>query len=119
MRDGGSDYLRSRVALADSASASGAGYFRTQITRTVAALASADPPSALTPLVLRNARTVSGGTSTACAAGVAVAAPATAAGFNSAMPANCLSPSSAAAPENPIAGGGDSAGSPPPPACAA
>src|SRR5206468_2514243 len=94
-------------------------YLRTQITRTVAALASGDPPSALMPFDLRNVRTVCDGTSTAWLAGVAVAAPATAAGFSSTTPANCLSASSAAAPENPSAGGGDSARSPPPPAGAA
>ena len=66
-------------------------------------------PDALTPLALRNSRTVSAGTSTACAAGVAFAGPATIAGFNSAMPANLPSPSSAAAPEKPSAGAGDSA----------
>src|SRR6202166_5463299 len=92
-------------------------YFRTQITRTTAAFASADPAEAVTPLPLRNSRTVSPGTSTACAAGVAVAGPATIADFNSAMPANLPSPSSAAAPEKPSAGGGDNATSPPPPIC--
>src|ERR1700736_3211528 len=90
-------------------------YFLTQITRTTDAFASDDPPpAAFTPLALRNSRTVSAGTSTACAAGVAFGGPATITGFNSAMPANLPSLSSAAAPEKPSAGGGDSATSPPP-----
>ena len=76
----------------------GPRYFLTQITRTTAVLASDDPLAALTPLALRNSRTLSAGTSTACAAGVAFAGPATTAGFNSARPANLPSASSAAAP---------------------
>ena len=105
-------------AFADDDSRTGAanvGYFLTQITRTTDAFASVDPPAAFTPLALRNSRTVSAGTSTACAAGVAFAGPATTAGFNSARPANLPSASSAAAPEKPSAGAGDSARSPPPP----
>src|SRR6202011_6227485 len=93
-------------------------YFRTQITRTTDAFGSGDPPAAFTPLALRKSRTVSAGTSTACAAGVALGGPATITGFNSAMPANLPSLSSAAAPEKPSAGGGDSATSLPPPSCA-
>jgi gamma-glutamyltranspeptidase/glutathione hydrolase len=94
-----------------------AAYFRTQITRTTAALASDDAPAALTPLAFKNSRTISAGTSTACAAGVEFGGPATTAGFNSAMPANLSSPSSAAPPEKPMAGAGDSARSLPPPTC--
>ena len=89
-------------------------YFLTQITRTTDAFASDDPPAALTPLALRNSRTVSADTSTACAAGVALAGPATTAGFNSAIPANLPSASNAAAPEKPSAGAGESGSSPPP-----
>jgi hypothetical protein len=73
-------------------------YFLTQITRTTDALASGDPPAALTPLALRNSRTVSAGTSAACAAGAAFGGPANTTGFNSAMPANLPSLSCAAAP---------------------
>jgi Gamma-glutamyltranspeptidase len=40
-------------------------YFRTQITRTTDALASSDPPAALTPVALRKPRTVSAVTRTA------------------------------------------------------
>ena len=93
-------------------------YFRTQITRTTDAFASDDPPAALTPLALRKSRTVSDVTSTACAAGAPFAGPATCTGFNSATPANLPSPSSAAAPEKPIAGAGVSATSLPPPSWA-
>ena len=50
-------------------------YFRTQITRTTDAFASADPPDALTPLALRKSRTVSAVTSTACAAGTPFGGP--------------------------------------------
>ncbi len=89
------------------------GYFRTQITRTTDAFASADPPDAFTPLALRKSRTVSADTSVACAAGAAFGGPATTSGFSSAMPANFPSASSAAAPEKPSPGAGDSAGSPP------
>ena len=70
---------------------------------------------AFTPLALRKSRTVSAVTSTACAAGAAFGGPATSTGFNSAMPANLPSLSSAAAPEKPSAGAGDSATSLPPP----
>ena len=96
----------------------GLTYFLTQITRTTDAFASGDPPAALTPLALRKSRTVSDVTSTACAAGAPFAGPATCTGFNSAMPANLPSPSSAAAPEKPIAGAGVSATSLPPPSWA-
>src|SRR6187402_1359829 len=89
-----------------------ADYFRTQMTRTTDALASADPPVAVMPLALRKPRTVSAGTS---AAEAALAGPATTTGFNSAMPANLPSVSSAAAPEKPSAGAGDSARSLPVP----
>jgi hypothetical protein len=78
-------------------------YLRTQITRTTEAFASGDPAELLTPLALRNSRTVPAGTSTAC---TAFAGPATTAGFNSATPANLPSLSSAAAPEKPSAGAG-------------
>src|ERR1700737_4807818 len=97
--------------------AEASGYFLTQITRTTAAFASDDPPAASTPLALRNSRTVSAGTSAACAAGAAFGGPATTTGFNSAMPANLPSLSSAAAPEKPSAGAGDSARSLPLPTC--
>src|SRR6266700_1877734 len=90
-------------------------YFRTQITRTTDALASDDPSDPLTPLALRNSRTVFDGTSAACAAGAAFGGPATITGFNSAMPANLPSLSCAAAPEKPTAGAGDSAKSLAPP----
>ena len=90
-------------------------YFLTQITRTTEALASGDPPATSTPLALRNSRTPSAGTSTACAAGVAFGGPATITGFRSAMPANLPSLSNAAAPEKPSAGAGDSVRSLPPP----
>src|ERR1700730_18526659 len=89
--------------------AEASAYFLTQITRTTAAFASGDPPAASTPLALRNSRTVSAGTSAACAAGAAFGGPATTSGFNSAMPANLPSPSSAAAPEKPSPGAGDNA----------
>src|ERR1700728_2087427 len=89
-------------------------YLRTQITRTTAAFASIDPPAALTPLALRNSRTVSAGTSTAWAAGAAFDTPATSADFNNAMPLNLPPSSRAAAPEKPIAGAGDNARSLPP-----
>ena len=92
-------------------------YFLTQITRTTEAFASADPPAASTLLALRNSRTASAGTNTACAAGVAFGGPATMADFNNATPANLPSLSSAAAPEKPTAGGGDSARSPLLPIC--
>ena len=75
-------------------------------------LASDDPPVASTPLALRNSRTVSADTSTACAVEVAFAGPADHLGFNSAIPANLPSPSIPAAPENPSAGAGESARSP-------
>src|SRR6516164_2254893 len=93
-----------------------AAYFRTQITRTTAALASVEAPSASIPFVLRNSRTASDGTSTACAAGAPLEGreAATDTGFNSASPANLPLSSSAAAPENPIIGGGDNVRSPPP-----
>ena len=52
---------------------------------------------------------MSADTSAACAAGAAFAGPATTSGFNSAMPANLPSASSAAAPEKPSPGAGDSA----------
>src|SRR5216684_7299215 len=94
-------------------------YFRTQITRTTDALASDDPSDPLTPLALRNSRTVSDGTSAACAVGATFGGPATITGFNSAMPANLPSLSCAAAPEKPTAGAGDSAKSLPPPIWAA
>src|ERR1700730_2677248 len=84
-------------------------YLRTQITRTTAALESDDAPAALTPLAFKNSRTMSAGTSVACAAGVEFGGPVTTTGFNSAMPANFPSLSSAAAPEKPMAGAGDSA----------
>src|SRR6266852_3745580 len=90
-------------------------YFRTQITRTTDALASDDPSDPLTPLALRNSRTVSASTSAACAVGATFGGPATITGFNSAMPANLPSLSCAAAPEKPTAGAGDSAKSLPPP----
>ena len=70
-----------RVRVSGSA-AGGAAYFRTQITRTTDAFASADPPDALTPLAFKNSRTVSAGTSAACAAGAAFGGPATITGFN-------------------------------------
>src|SRR6266403_459814 len=78
-------------------------YFRTQITRTTAALASNDPSDPLMPLALRNSRTVSAGTSAACAAVAAFGGPATVTCFNNATPANLPSLSSAAAPEKPTA----------------
>src|SRR6266851_3718851 len=84
-------------------------YFRTQITRTTDALASDDPSDPLTPLALRNSRTVSDGTSAACAADATFGGSATITGFNSATPTNLPSLSCAAAPEKPTAGAGDSA----------
>src|SRR6202048_1264723 len=84
-------------------------YLRTQITRTTAALESDDAPAALTPLAFKNSRTMSAGTSVAFGAGVEFGGPVTTTGFNSAMPANFPSLSSAAAPEKPMAGAGDSA----------
>src|SRR5438128_224302 len=99
----------------DAAINVGRCYFRTQITRTTDALASDDPSDPLTPLALRKSRTVSDGTSAACAAGAAFGGPATITGFNSAMPANLPSLSCAAAPEKPTVGAGDSAKSLPPP----
>ncbi|MGF6428600.1 hypothetical protein ABIE91_003820 [Bradyrhizobium elkanii] len=86
-----------------------ASYFLTQITRTTAALASAESPDAVTPCAFRKLRTVSAGTSAACAGGAAFAGPATMTGFSVAMPANLPPLSVAAAPENPSAGAGDSA----------
>src|ERR1700761_5197725 len=83
-------------------------HFRTQITRTMAAFASEDLPSLLTPLPVRNARTVSAETRIACADGVVLAGPATTDCFNSAMPANLPFASRAAAPEKPDIGGGAS-----------
>ena len=96
--------------------ATGNLYFLTQITRTTDAFASGDPLlAAFTPLALRKSSNVSAGTKAACAAGVAFGGPATTTGFNSAIPANLPSASSAAAPEKPSAGAGDSATSLPPP----
>jgi len=66
------------------------------------------------PLALRNSRTESAPTSTACAAGV-VAGPATMTGFNNAMPANLPSPRVPRHRKKPTAGAGDSASSLPPP----
>ena len=51
-------------------------YFLTQITRTTDALASVDPPAALTPLAFRKSRNVSAVTSTACAAAAPFVGPA-------------------------------------------
>src|SRR5664279_2930964 len=93
-------------------------YFRTQITRTTDVFGSEDALATLTPLALRNSSTTSAGISAACAASVAFGGPATTTGFNSAMPANLPSASSAAAPEKPTAGAGESASSPPLPTCA-
>src|ERR1700722_11357180 len=91
--------------------AEASGYFLTQITRTTAAFASDEPPAASTPLALRNSRTVSAGTSAACAADAALAGPPTMTGFNRATPAHFPSVSHAAAPgkKKPPARGGPEA----------
>src|SRR5579859_2260061 len=95
----------------------GAYYFRTQITRTTAALASVEVPAAAISCAFRKSRTVSPVTSTDWLAGAAfvVVAVATTTGLSSATPVNLPASSSAGAPENPTAGGGDSARSPPVP----
>src|SRR6185437_6968387 len=81
-------------------------HFRTQITRTTAALASDEVPSAVTSFALRNSRTVSDATSTDWLAGAAFAAvaAATITGFSKATPANLPLSSSAGAPEKPSPG---------------
>src|SRR5262245_18599018 len=84
----------------------GKAYFRTQITRTTEALASADVPVALTPFAFRKSLMASAGTRAACGV-VPSVEPATSTGFNRERPANLLSASIAAAPEKPSAGAGE------------
>jgi len=72
------------------------------------------PLAAFTPLALKNSRTASALTGTACAA---ADGPATSTGFSNAIPAKPPSASSAAAPEKPRPGAGVSAASLPLPTC--
>ena len=79
------------------------GYLRTQITRTMAAFASADVPFAVTEFGLQEiAHRLPRETITACDAGTDVAGPATIGRLQTAQcPANLPSPSMAGLPEKP------------------
>src|SRR4051794_18384689 len=79
------------VASAPRNDGNNSRYFRTQITRTTDAFASAEAPfAALTPLVFRKARTMSALTKEACVDAAVMVGPATISGLSNAIPANTL-----------------------------